>query len=272
MHKNSNFETVTRKACGNILSKKKSTVVSSKEINGALDDIFPRLKFLEEKVAAMTVQLHITNEKQDSLIDRILTLEQKLLTAEKRYKSKNIVKTGIPNNFPIYDIRFMNEICKQLGSDITCEDVSHIERFKLQGSGSETSPVLVSFSKLWIKNLFMSKYLSFIKTKNLNMCCLDRNKTNDLYINDHLTKNDAYIFKIARKMKKEKKISKVSVRKGTVIIKLNNEKNSKFIFINTLEQLKTLESDAASINMNQTIIQMDDLNLSSSSTNEVTAI
>jgi len=181
-------------------------------------------------------------EVNDQLKSRVVSLEDRLEDLDRDRKATNIIIRGLPESS--YSERTSADGNAENGSSrhssvaATVIDMIGVElNIKLQpqdivtafrmraGKSDKSRPVLVKFSSAHVHESIM------VAKKKL------RSSTNQIYINEHLTKRTGELFALARNQVKQNKIHSSWTFKGQVFIKQSPDASAKPILIKSKDDL-----------------------------------
>lgn len=189
-------------------------------------------------------QEKINQELKNEILDlktKYLDMQKELISlninkrdTEQAKLEKNIVISGIPKlgENVSENKQIVNDIAKVLKVNMEAEE------FKCAIIGHQQNKQLkVIFKKKETKDLLMTAKKNFA----LNATQVGFTENQTLYLNHDLTKENQIIFKLAREMKKEKKIKYVWFADNKLYARKSD--NSKIWAINTEEDLKVFHAN-----------------------------
>ncbi len=131
------------------------------------------------------------------------------------------------------------DLGQYLGVKVQMDNIDTAHRLPTRAKDA-ARPILVKFVNRWCKDLIMEKIIQMNKAKDplttvkLNYPSPCRN----VYVSEHLIPNLQKLHAEARMMKREKKIAKVYVRNGKILVKKTDEiKNTHITCSNDLKKL-----------------------------------
>lgn len=215
----------------------------------------------EKRFVKRLIQLeddfHDNLSKLDTVLDDRLTVlenarpvtdqETRIDQLERLVRANELVISGIPQ----IDNENLDVICNDICKAIDFNGSNSIEScFRLHGTRSSAPrnssnrpnfpSILIKFWSSGAKNDFFNAYMS---KRNLCVTNIGFTTPSRIYINENLTKRNFEIFRLARKMKSERKIFQYHTYNGRISVKLNAE--SRQIGIDSKDQLYSLIENSA---------------------------
>lgn len=227
-----------------------------KKIDEDMEEIRKSLSMLSEDLARVAKKQEMLEElmsevkqlkslvkEKDMMVDQ---LERRIDELEQNARGNDLIISGL-------DIRnrsYSSVAAGKDGEDISSEEQQSLEYqvmqfFKTKDINIESENVSSCYS-LPGKNKQMKPaiVLRFVATKHKrDILKQGKLKGSDVYINEHLTKKNADIARVARNLRKQMKIQATWTRNGKVIIKLNGTpEEAKIITVRDLRELERFKT------------------------------
>ena len=199
--------------------------------NRVRNDLSKEINVLKGKVIKLSADLELKQETISRMREEIELLQHRGDEAEARleeiesYGRRNSVRIhGIPEPVGNADEgsdsrestdNIIVKLCEEIGADVFHENIDRSHR--VGRKGDYIRPILCKFTshKHKLSLLRMKKKLEDIDTKSLF-------NAEKVYVNEDLTKQRAQVAKVARSMKKAKKISDTWTKDGVIFLKPNS--------------------------------------------------
>lgn len=246
-----------------VVAQKAASVDCSKETQDALLEGFVakldgRIEELlnakfQEIVDGQNAKIAALESKISSLESRIVGIEKSLKdrtegmrnpsavdlkSQEAKFeRSKNIMIYGVPNDPATAIGDVVKNICSKYDENLNMDNVSCF-RLKKSGDSSITSPILCKFSSKIARDKVFFKYIA---RRDLKLADVMGAAGIDsrIYINEHLSKDEAVIVRKCRELKRNNRIKHFFLRDGNVFVSMTAEKKSA-IQINAIGDLDDL--------------------------------
>lgn len=199
-----------------------SANITLSDLNNKLETLLNYQEDLKSEIQHLKINMAEYKETIEGIIEENINtknenhkLKQKVDNIEKALD--NLRQNNLKDNVLIYAIPFNKEenlteitkiITTNIGVDISDTDIHSIHRMT-QESVTDVVPaaIILKFTNQNIKNkILAAKRTTRINTSILNTSPDNAKEYSSIYINEHLTKNNQYIFKKARDLKRAKKI------------------------------------------------------------------
>lgn len=226
------------------------------DINKKLSSIQLDLTNLDKKVTGFEKKL---DEKVEKIGNRVTDNERKIDEIntkraddiETYRKSYEAVIEGLPSKFKRSLLEIFGMICTTIGFDEEggvnfCNDKKsfavrayypNVKIYLINGKKSNTSTMIVRFSSIFDKDVFINQYFS--NSSKLTLKSIGFKSDTRIFIHQNLTSKKYKIFREALKYKKAKQIKSVRVTSyGDIGVKLlNSEKFDEIVSVEILKQL-----------------------------------
>lgn len=221
---------------------KKIMVEFKKEIRLELKEIEKSLTFNSEKIDDFINEMKEMREKQDTLMKENMELKEKVKTMEhaveemEQYsRNRNIQIDGIPIQKDENLEEMVKVISKEIDVEINNGEIDVVHRIPTR-SKKHPEPIIVQFTTRRKRDEMIQKG----KEKKINTTTFNLSgPTNDVYINEHLTKQRKQLVYEAKQIKKAKNYKFVWTKGGKVFIRKNETSN--IIQLHTLEDLEKIQ-------------------------------
>lgn len=185
------------------------------KIAGVEKNMAARIDFLEGRVSTLETRLSEANKMNNNRI---------LDDANHADRSKNFLIHGVPND-PNLDVKqLVKNICSKYETSFDNE-WAHCFRIKSAKDDSTTTPIMCKFVSREKRDSVFHKYIAKrdLKLSDVMDCAgVDLR----VYINEHLSKEEAAIIRECRQLKKDKRIFRFYQRDGRIMVATSNEKNN----------------------------------------------
>lgn len=224
------------------------------------NSISARVMETEKSFVNRLIQLeedfHDNLNKHDKKLDNRLTIlenarpfidqENRIDQLERLARANELVISGIP----LMDNENLDAVCNDICKAIEFNGSNSIEScFRLHVTrqatrNSSNRPNLPSILiKFWSSGAKSDFFNAYMMKRNLCVTNIGFNTPSRIYINENLTKRNFEIFRLARKMKLERKIFQFHTHNGRISVKLDPE--SRNIGIDSMDQLYSLIEKSA---------------------------
>lgn len=191
-------------------------------INGVVDGLSKRIESLENENKYL-------RQENNLLKDRIASIENEL-DASEQYSRRNSVRIfGIPENSDNKEStdNVVINLCNALGANITLDEIDRSHRTGKPG-GPKPRPILVKFVS------YRSRQKLYTKRRDLK----DHSEFGHTYINEDLTQHRSQLLYKARGLAKIKQIESAWSSDGNILIRINENGQSKTKRISTEHELE----------------------------------
>ena len=174
-----------------------------------------KCKDQNEKISNLMVKVEEASAANSLLSNKINKLEQDKLRNSLILKGCNFAKTLADKTNPTFspDPQSIVDFCKsELEIEVSANDVKFARRILTKSGDTSASSFLVSFNNISVRDAIFKSRLKL--------------KGRSIYINEHLTQQNALLMFEARKLKKQKRISDCYTHFGTPTVKVNGKIHS----------------------------------------------
>lgn len=239
-------------------------------LDARLDDLFDSLKSRLEALISSSIQTLLRENEikfAETVSSKILELKTELelriaaleanqvnmkshfesriaVTAtnpapDKAERAKNLLCFGIPNGDATALPDVVSRICSKYDPDF---DIASVSFSRLTARDELAPPVIVKFATKRARN---NVFLNYIKTCDLKLTDVMNGACQDtrIYLNEHLSKEEAALVRQCRVLKQEKKIHRFTLRDGDIYIHFTPDKKVRSGPITDTQQLNALVAD-----------------------------
>lgn len=168
---------------------------------------------------------------------KVKLLETNNNDAEQRSKNYNIILNGVPETPDENTSDFIVKIAQHTGSVISRQDIDTSHRLKMHpNSRSKHRPIVVRF----IRRDARQDFLRVRKSRSIYSDEIGNNThpRSQIFINEHRTKNNMDLYRIALELKRSKGYKFVWSSNG--IVKLRKNENSEIISLTNPDMFASL--------------------------------
>jgi regulator of replication initiation timing len=206
-----------------------------------LRDVLTELKSIRNIVQLLTsenVQLKSDNQKMKSELNQIFKdmdfLHSKLNNIEQNDLSNNLEICGVP----AAEQEDLGEVMRKLFDHTefphNAETITNVYRKKKPKHSGQPGAIIATFNNAINK----SNFIQIIKGKKLSSSFLGVEYPKPIYLNDHLTKHNKYLFYLARDLRRQKLIKYAWVDHGTILMKTDDNTDSMIVKnVTTIDQI-----------------------------------
>lgn len=204
------------------------------ELKGVIESVQSKVSKLESHMQAMKTKR--VSPENENILTKVADLESRVHSVESRRpdqtqaganmddRLKNFIVYGVPNETEVPVTEIVNKICRKYDVGFTAGAVNCF-RLNQQNDAAISTPILCKFSS---KEKRDEVFFNYIKKRDL--CIGDvvdaAGADYRLYINEHLTKEEASIVRKCRQLKREEKIFKFYIRNSRISVALTSTKRS----------------------------------------------
>lgn len=147
-----------------------------------------------------------------------------------------LVVSGVPFTKEEKPLEILSEICRAIKYTGGTDSIETCFRLLANNSRNRSSPsIIVKFWGADAKNSFFNNYIA---TRTLCTSMLGFTAKSRVYVNENLTKSNFEIFRHARDLKKDGKVTRFTTQRGRVVVRVPNSDSPHII--ESLDQLGTL--------------------------------
>jgi uncharacterized protein YoxC len=215
---------------------KTSTESSLKSILAEMETLRNSIQLLQQQ----NTELKSENQKLISENNQIFKdmdfLHYKLNKMEQNGLAKNVEIVGVP----MIEHEDLGEVISKLFENTDYqhdnETITDVYRKKTPRNSGLPGTIVVSFNSTIKKMEFIEK----TKGRNLTSSFISTLGTNrPVYINDHLTKHNKYLFYLARDLRRRKFVKYAWVNHGNILVKTGDNTDSMMVEnVNNIESIK----------------------------------
>lgn len=175
-------------------------------------------KFIQLQSKIQEVENGLNNQ-----IKNVQTIDQR--NTERRDRQKNLLIYGVPDGERNLLGGIVKQICVKYDANFNAENVSYF-RLYTKDKNSAAPPILCKFNSKAERDAI---FFNYIKTRNLYLAdVIEGAGVNErVFINEHLSKEDANIVRECNKLKREGKLIKFYLRDGNIYVSNNQEAKKK---------------------------------------------
>lgn len=207
------------------------------EMQKTLNDLHKTMEDYKQIIDNLTEENIELRNLNHVLTTRIGKVEYTMDCFEQKTLNRNLIISGIPEKENENLKSIITKMCSAININAIDTDIKNIERLKThsENSGMPKS-VIIEFNNIRVRDEMLKKKKEKLSTSNI-MHDIVKNSSDDrpIYITEEITKYRRYLFKIARDIKREKRIEFAWVKNGELFVKKN--KDSKAVKIKFQEQL-----------------------------------
>lgn len=217
-----------------LLSEVKKLTKSSEEQEKTLASMSTKLDTIKDEISAMI------EEKFDSYIQRVVTLEKTVEKLDERIEDKTDISTRVCNllltGFPFKENENVANIVKAMSHKIGYEEPPETIQYRFKGENPQR-PILIRFSTEFHKIQFIQLYYKVAKNLTCSGFAGFTGHNNRIYLQHDFSPIQYKLHKLAMNMKKSKQVAEVKVNMGNIIVIKINERD-KFKAYNAEEDLQ----------------------------------
>jgi prefoldin subunit 5 len=219
---------------------------ANKKTEAMLTSILAEMKNFRDTIDVLSQEntdLKNENKKLNNEIHRIYDDIDFWMLKIDKLEQQNLVKNVEIVGVPTTDNENLNEVVQKLFHhtkfEFTESTITDVYRKPNNNKSGLPGSIVVSFNSIANKEKFITR----TKGKRLTSSFLNQHNARPVYIDEHLTKRNKYLFYWARCIKRENLVKFAWVANGKVLIK--EAENSKTIIVentNALENFKNLSN------------------------------